>query len=219
MDIIVGGGKYGCNAIELLRKKEKSFLVIDTDLNCEAIKRYGLKSLKKMSGRTEGFVHGDLSKALELIESVKPEYVFPTAPVHIAADLAQIKFNLKPCSDATAGIIQNLPPTVVLFSARGKLILSFNRDRDCMDECSMPPVCPVSKIRKPCTMTEFMRFACPEAFILISHSMAPGMGALKGSELAEFIDWAKSRNKFVVGTSCDCHGVFSVFKKDSKHAE
>jgi hypothetical protein len=219
VDIIVGGGKYGCNAIGLLRKKGKSFVVVDTDSDCEAVKRYGLAVSKRIDFSKESFVHGDLSKVLKLINSLKPEYVFPTAPVHIAADLAQIKFNLKPWVDATAGILQNLPPMVVLFSARGKLILSYNRDHDCLDECSMPTVCPTSRIKKPCTMTDLMRFACPDAFVLVSHSMAPGMGALKGSELTEFFDWAKSKDKFVVGTACDCHGVFSAFKKASKNAD
>jgi hypothetical protein len=62
-------------------------------------------------------------------------------------------------------------------------------------------------------MTELMQFASPEAFILVSYSMAPGMGALKGSELLEFFKWANLRDKFVVATACDCHGVFSAFKK------
>jgi hypothetical protein len=43
--------------------------------------------------------------------------------------------------------------------------------------------------------------------------MAPGMGALKGSELLEFFNWAETKTEFVVGTACDCHGVFSAFKK------
>jgi hypothetical protein len=62
-------------------------------------------------------------------------------------------------------------------------------------------------------MTHLMEFACPEAFILVSHSMAPGMGALKGSELTEFFSWAISKAEFIVGTACDCHGVFSAFRK------
>jgi hypothetical protein len=65
-------------------------------------------------------------------------------------------------------------------------------------------------------MTQLMRFASPEAFILVSYSMAPGMGALKGSELLEMFDWTKTKEKFVVGTACDCHGVFSAFQKRVK---
>ena len=65
-------------------------------------------------------------------------------------------------------------------------------------------------------MTKLMRFACPKAFILISYSMAPGMGALKGSELFELFKWVRAKEKFVVGTACDCHGVFSAFQKRKK---
>jgi hypothetical protein len=43
--------------------------------------------------------------------------------------------------------------------------------------------------------------------------MAPGMGALKGNELQDFFEWAKTKDHFVVGTACDCHGVFSAFQR------
>jgi hypothetical protein len=43
--------------------------------------------------------------------------------------------------------------------------------------------------------------------------MAPGMGALKGSELLDFFNWARQREKFVVATTCDCHGVLDAFQK------
>jgi hypothetical protein len=46
--------------------------------------------------------------------------------------------------------------------------------------------------------------------------MAPGMGALKGSELLELFNWAKTKEKFIVATACDCHGVFSAFQKRDK---
>jgi hypothetical protein len=145
--------------------------------------------------------------------------VFPTAPVHIAADLAKIKFSLAPWSEAINAILPKLPQVVVLYAGRGKLIVSFNRDHDCIDKCTMPQVCPSSQIKKPCAMTELMRFASPEAFILISYSMAPGMGALKGSELLEFFDWAKTKEKFIVATACDCHGVLNAYQKQHDKLE
>jgi len=216
MDIIIGGGKYGCYAIEYLRQKQKSFIVVDTDPNCLAAKRFKLKVSEHIAPEGAFFVHGDLPTALELIETLKPEYVFPTAPVHIAADLAKIKFNLKPWSEAINPILPKLPEAVVLYAGRGKLIVSFNRDHDCIDHCTMPQTCPSSQIKKPCTMTELMRFASPEAFILISYSMAPGMGALKGSELLDFFDWAKTKEKFIVATTCDCHGVLNAYRQHGK---
>jgi hypothetical protein len=213
MDIIVGGGKYGCHAVEYLRQKGKSFVVVDINPDCLAVKRFGLKTFQKASQNGEQFIQGDLIKVLELIGTLKPEYVFPTAPVHIAADMVKTKFTLTPWTEAISSITPNLPQAVILLAGKGKLILSFNRDNECIEKCAMPEVCPTSKTRKPCTMTKLMKFASPEAFILISHSMAPGMGALKGSELCEFFNWAKNKDKFVVGTACDCHGVFSAFKK------
>ncbi len=213
MDIIIGGGKYGCNAVEFLRKQRNDFVVVDLDPNCQAVKRFKLQSAQHIDTQGEYFLHGDLSLAITLIDKLNPEYVFPTAPVHIAADMAKIKFELTPWTEAISNILQKLPQVVVLLSGKGKLILSFNRDHDCLDNCSMPETCPSSRIKKPCTMTKLMKFASPDAFILLSHSMAPGMGALKGTELQEFFNWAKTKDKFVVGTSCDCHGVFSAFKK------
>ena len=213
MDIIVGGGKYGCNAIDFLREKHESFVVVDPDPNCQAVKRFKLERPEHLSPEGEHFVEGDLPKAIALIDALKPEYVFPTAPVHIAADMAKIKFKLTPWTEAINGILPKLPPTVVLLAGKGKLIVSFNRDNECLEQCSMPETCPTSKTKKPCTMTRLMRFASPEAFVLVSHSMAPGMGALKGSELLEFFSWAETKNEFIVGTACDCHGVFSAFKK------
>jgi hypothetical protein len=214
MEIIAGGGKYGCYAIEFLRHKGKGFAVVDIDPNCLAVKRFGIKASEHtIISEGEHFVHGDLSTVLELIEALKPEYVFPTAPVHIAADLAKIKFDLKPWPEAVNSILPKLPEVVVLQAGRGKLVVSYNRDNDCVEKCAMPETCPSTQVRKPCTMAKLMRFASPEAFILISHSMAPGLGALKGSELVEFLDWAETREKFVVGTACDCHGVFTAFQK------
>ncbi len=213
MDIIIGGGKYGCHAVELLRQKQRSFVVVDIDPKCQAVKRFGLKNSDLIQLEGEQFVQGTLQKVLELVDVLAPDYVFPTAPVHIAADMAKIKFQLIPWTEAINCIIPRLPPTVILQAGKGKLVLSYNRDNHCVEMCPMPMTCPTSKVRKPCTMTRMMQYASPDAFILVSHSMAPGMGALKGSELSEFFQWAKPKKEFVVGTACDCHGVFSAFKK------
>jgi hypothetical protein len=62
-------------------------------------------------------------------------------------------------------------------------------------------------------MDQLMRYACPEGFILFSYTRSPGLGAFKGSEILEFFKWAENKAKFVVGTSCNCHGVFWGFQK------
>lgn len=57
MDIIVGGGKYGCEAVEYLRKKRRGFVLVDKDPNCLAVKRFGLKPAVHIVTEGEHF-HG-----------------------------------------------------------------------------------------------------------------------------------------------------------------
>jgi len=188
---------------------------VDTNPSCLAAKRYELKSSSK-DDVDEFFVQGDLSTSLSLIFKLKPEYVFPTAPVHIAAELARIRFKLAPWEEAINCILPNLPPVVVLQAGRGNLVVSYNRDKTCIEQCSAPEVCPSSKIRKPCSMERLMRFACPESYIVISYQVSPGMGALRGSDILDFFEWAENKERFVLATACDCHGVFTCFKKAGK---
>jgi hypothetical protein len=213
MDIIVGGGKYGCEAVNYLRKKGRGFVLVDINPNCLAADRFGLKTSAHVGTEGEYFIHGHIAKVAELIEELKPEYVFPTAPIHVAAELAKTKFKLVPWDKEINSILSYLPPMVILRAERGNLIVSYNRDKNCIEKCEAPEVCPSTRIRKPCTMDRLMKFACPEGFILISHQLAPGIGALKGSDLLGFFDWAENKHKFVVATACNCHGFFTAFKK------
>jgi hypothetical protein len=219
MDIIVGGGKYGCAAVEYLRKKRKGFVLVDKNTNCLAVKKYKLKTAFDIDAEGEFFIQGEIAAVSQLIARLEPEYVFPTAPIHIAAELAQSKFKLAPWDEAINYTLANLPPSVILRAGSGSLIVSYNRDKECIEKCEAPEVCPSTRKRKPCTMDKLMKFACPEGFILISHQLAPGIGALKGSELSEFFDWAEKKDKFVVATACDCHGFFTALKKPRDKAK
>jgi hypothetical protein len=213
MDIIVGGGKYGCAAVEYLRKNRRGFVVVDKDPLCLAVKRYGLKSVERVGAEGEHFFEGGIAKVLELIECLEPEYVFPTAPIHIAAELAKSKFKLVPWDEVIDCILANLPSSVLLQAGKGNLIVSYNRDKECLEKCEAPEVCPTTHKKKPCTMDKLMKFAYPEGIILVSYQLAPGIGALRGSELLEFFAQVKEKDKFVVATACSCHGFFTALKK------
>jgi hypothetical protein len=213
MDIVAGGGKYGCYAAEFLREKGRSFTVIDTDPNCLAARELELRSTDDLEREGEFFIRGDLGTVLDLLVPASTEFVFPTVPTHLAADLARIKFNLKPWIEAIGNILPKLPQTVVSKAGEGNIVTTFNKDYRCIDKCAMPQICPSSGFKKPCTMTDLMRSAGPQAFFLLSHSMAPGLGALKVVELTQFLGWAEKRKKFIVATTCDCHGVFTALQK------
>ncbi len=222
MDMVVGGGLVqGCEPVEYLKNNKRSFVVIDTDSNCLAVKKYGLEQTAKIHGKGEFFLKGDLNTSLTLLRDLKPEYVFPSSPIHLVAELAKIKFRLEPCNEAIDRILPYLPQAVVLRVGRGELAVSFNRDNDCVDRCEAPEAFTSSKMRqqctmnrlRPCTMDQLMRYAAPKAFILFSHTMSPGLGAFKGKETLEFFAWAERKKEFVVATSCNCHGIFWGFRK------
>ena len=197
MDLVVGGGPVqGCEPVEYLKKKHRDFVVVDTDPDCLAVRKYGLKQSSKVEATGEFFIQGDLAASLALLTEIRPEYVFPTSPIHLITDMAKIKFELKPWNEAINKILPYLPQAVVVRVGRGELAVSFNRDNDCIEKCEAPEAFSRSKISekctmnrlRPCTMDQLMRYACPEGFILFSHTMSPGLGAFKGSEIVDFLN-------------------------------
>ncbi len=73
MDLIIGGGKYECKAIEYLRQKRNSFVVVDVDSCCLAVQRVALKSPLRIGSEGEHFVIGGLPKVLERAQAVPAE--------------------------------------------------------------------------------------------------------------------------------------------------
>ncbi len=211
MDIVVGGGKYGVEAARYLEGEGRDFVVLDPDPNCLAVKELKLDEFGSGSGRE--ILNAGIEVLPELLERLNPEYVFPTAPIHVAAEAARLKYSLKPWNEVVDCILSGLPARVVLASGRGSVVVSYNRDGDCLPKCSAPEICPVTGMKKPCPMHELVRFAYPQAFILVSRQLKPGLGALKGEELLEFMRYAERLESFVVATACRCHGVITALRK------
>ncbi len=189
MDIIVGGGRYGVEAARFLERKSRGYVVLDRNPECAAMKELDLvkvSSADEIKGEGKYFLEGGVELILPLL-NLEPEYIFPTAPLHVAAEALRLKFNLKPWNDVLDCIIANLPARVVVSAGRGSVVVSYNRDADCLEKCSAPDICPVTKIRKPCPMHDLVQFAYPDAFVLVSKQLEPGLGAIEGKEFAEMI--------------------------------
>lgn len=215
MDIVVGGGKYGLEAVEYLLKHERDFVVVDVDENCLVQQKYGFEvvdaSIEAKKGRL--FVKGGIEEVLKLIEKLKPEYVFPTAPIHIAAALLSEKYGFEPWNEGVNCILPGLPAKIILSAGRGSVTVSYNRDRECVTRCRAPDVCPVTGVKKPAPMYEMLRFASPDGFVIQSHYLQPGLGALKGEDVLDLLSWASDKREVVVGTACRCHGVVTALRR------
>ena len=216
MDVIVGGGRYGVEAAEYLQRRSRSFVVLDPNPECLAVRELRLRrvsSLGEVEGEGEYFIPSDISLLADMVLELKPEYVFPTAPIHVAAEAVRIKFDFQPWPEVVDCIAAGLPFRVIVSSGRGGLVVSYNRDHDCLEKCSAPDVCPVTKIRKPCPMHELVRFAWPDAVVMVSQQLEPGLGAVSGRDFAELIERAEKSDRIVVATACRCHGVITALKK------
>ncbi|MEM4541017.1 MAG: hypothetical protein QXP46_05930 [Archaeoglobaceae archaeon] len=202
MDIVVGGGKFGIKAVEFLIKQHREFVVLDRNPECEVLKRFGagIELINEGAG-----------KLYEIAQRVKPEWIFPTAPVHVAAEALKDLF--EPWNEVIDCILSGIPQKLVVAVGYGGIVLSYNRDGICLENCNSPDVCPITKLKRPCPMFELIRFAYPKALVLISYQLAPGLGAIKGSEFIEVIEKAKESDRVVIATACKCHGVITALKK------
>ncbi len=213
VDIVFGGGRYGLEAVEYLLKNGRKFVVIDPDKDCAVTRKIKLSEFNE-NRRGNSFLQGSAKELAELFFVLRPEFVFPTAPVHMAALLLSEIFQLRPWNERIDYILSGIPPKVILSVGRGSIVVSYNRDEDCVPNCNAPDVCPVTKTKKPAPMYETLRFAAPDGFIVESIYLKPGLGAVRGEDIEKLVEWAKSRDRLVVGTACRCHGVLSSFRRD-----
>ncbi len=212
MDIIFGGGRYGLKAAEYLLSKNRDFIVIDPDRECLVIRELSLPEFKGEI-RESSFIQGSIEELVRILSGHEIGYIFPTAPVHLAALFLKKTLNLEVWSEGIDLALSGIPPKIILSSGKGSLVVSYNRDYECLENCSAPNVCPVTKLRKPAPMYDLLRFAVPDGYIIESRYLKPGLGAIKGEDLKNLVKWAEKRNEMIVGTACRCHGVLSSFRR------
>ena len=222
--LIIGGGKFGTKAAKYLLKNSKPFIVLDKDEKCLVTKTFDLAKLNPdeidhIDSSKNYFAKGNVIKALTLIEKIKPEYVFPTAPIHIAAMLVKEKYGFKVWDEGINHFLAGIPLKIIVSVGKGTVVVSYNRDKPCKQNCNAPPTCPVTKLKKPCPMYDLLQFAAPEAIILRSYQLEPGLGALKGNEIIKVLEECKGKSSVIIGTACECHGVITALRaqKDKSH--
>ncbi|MBE8538946.1 hypothetical protein [Geoglobus acetivorans] len=211
MDIVFGGGKYGLEAARHLISEGREFVVIDVDENCPVRVNFDLPEYRKGT-RKSSFVKGGMRELIDIFFDLQPEYVFPTAPIHVAGAFLMEHLGFEVWYEGVDFALAGIPMKVVVSAGRGSVVVSYNRDRDCIPKCRAPDVCPVTGIKKPAPMYELVRFAVPDGFVIESHYLQPGLGAIRGERLREMVEWAESRENALVATACRCHGVITALR-------
>ncbi len=217
VNIVVGGGRFGCKAVEYLIRRSESFIVIDEDRNCHVAQRFslpriGLDAVDSINPSKNYFMEGGTEVALIVIEKLKPNRVFPTAPIHVAASLVKEKYSMEEWEEAVESLTSRLPSSIIVSVGRATIVTSYNKNATCQLACTAPDVCPVTGFRKPHPMYELLKMSAPKGVILRSYQLEPGLGALDGSELLKAMEACGRSCKAIIGTACECHGVVTALK-------
>ena len=243
-NIIFGGGKFGSLFIKKLEDPILSF-IIDNDTGCllakeyprmkieEAQKRISSSSINSKSELEKNmffFIEGTIETVYELMKIKNPNYLVPTAPVHVIFELIKIYINknfpninftpIKPQSSFEK------PDEMFVFSFDNpEIYLSYaGWDEICPDNCPSPlDYCPIHKRKKPITVSDFLDLQHQKSnyFGFTSTQIGPGYGGIEGKlikkqldKLSNFIE--RKSNKLpieiLIATTCNCHGVLTGLK-------
>jgi hypothetical protein len=206
--VIIGGGAYGVACARYLLDRGLQCVIVDPDPACLAA--------ESISSHGCVLVPGGIPAALEEILVERPAYVFPTAPVHVMAALVQTLSPRAPDIDRAARLSCRIPPGVLVSAGDGSLVVSYNPEGRCLSACAAPQVCPVTGIAHPVPLFALLRRAFPGAWILESLQLAPGIGALSGSDVIAVLEASEIRGSMVVGTACCCHGIVTALAAEEK---
>ncbi|UYP48752.1 hypothetical protein NEF87_005037 [Candidatus Lokiarchaeum ossiferum] len=212
--LVYGGGKFGFNAIEKLKSKNKLIVLVDQDPECFISQKYELtpvsiefvekflqnikKDEKEDSNHLDNilFLVGDIATIAELLRTDPPDIFIPSAPIHVMKDLGIYYLH----THFPSFLIQSVEPTINLLNKPDEMhYFSFNDSEKylsyagwneiCPDHCTAPEsYCPFHKKKKPITVYKFLKNNVLDDFHLCfnSEQLGAGLGGILGSEIQSF---------------------------------
>ena len=209
---VIGAGKFGTRAVEILSKKNFRFdiTIVDRDIN-------SCRKLDKLSCRVicmDGIEY--LSKNLTETDSV--DWIIPAAPVHVAYEWIRAELKKKyfvEGIDVPEGLAKSLPN--VITGSKGEIYISY-ADFICPDNCPEPA--------DKCTYTnkprigilhkklESIKFDSFKSVVIQSRQLAPGAGGYTPKDLFDALDMVliNAHTPILLSTACKCHGVMHAFR-------
>ena len=234
MVFVMGGGKFGTNALNYLKGKAAKVLVVDINPDCMAsskvdIQAEDLNVCDSLETGQSAFLKADAVQLLtDMLEIRVPNLVVTAIPGNAVAKvvdayLAKRKIMLEPCRAAVSKVLVNLPESLVSFVDKdlGVIVVSYMPSCiQCRDNCVPPKnVCTVTGRPKLASMTRLLEFGIYDLLdvsaILCSPQLTGGLGAIEGKDLHALLknlDGLEVPYTLAVGTACDCHGILNLSK-------
>jgi hypothetical protein len=231
---VMGGGKFGTNALRYLKAKGSKVLVSDINPDCTAksevtVQADGLAVADSLADGQAAFLLGDaVELLLSLLETKVPELVVTAIPGNAAAKvieswLSKLGYRLEPYRTVIPRVLESIPKSLVSFvdESSAVIVVSYMpSNMRCRENC-MPPkdFCPVTGRPKLAPMDKLLRFSVHNhtdaSTILRSMQLTSGLGAIDGKELHSLLKQLENLHKpytLAIGTACDCHGILNLIK-------
>lgn len=206
--LVLGAGKFGRLALERIGSLDEQAVFLVVDRNSQA-----LVTARNLTAAPVQWVEAEAISFLteRLRQGAAWDWLIPVIPGHVAfswlrqGPLAGTGWEVAEVPEELAG----LTPSAIR-GREGELYLS-RALHLCPDDCSEPPVCPVTgEPREIPLFEELAALAVPgfKMFIIPSRQLAPGVGGFPPARLPALAhDLAAFRGKALIATACRCHGV------------
>ncbi|MHC1729988.1 MAG: hypothetical protein AB9866_28985 [Syntrophobacteraceae bacterium] len=207
---ILGAGRFGRIAAERLKRRfpDAAFLIADSD------------SEKVLRISEEFNMRGEVVESVRSLtrDRVSEDvWLIPAVPVHMGFEwlLHELNRTVKAKkTPAPEGVELQLPNP--LRSPAGTLYASF-ATFICPDHCSEPAeICTHTGSARPGNLYEvFGSVLVPEYTVVVLRSwqLAPGVGGYPARSLNELLSGIRAKpGKYLVATSCRCHGVMDALE-------
>ncbi len=200
---IIGGGKFGSRAANLLSGKYPEADIILVDSNPDPLQPWKDKI---------DIVVCDAVAFLtqHLAEAKLPDWIVAAIPIHIAYEWLRLTlgrdFTPLPIPEALSTRLPN-----PIRGKNGELYTSY-AEALCPEDCPEPPgYCPATEKPRPKELYRLLEKLCFNDFqpaVLRSQLLAPGVGGCKALDLLNLRDKIlRHDGRFLISTACPCQGV------------
>jgi hypothetical protein len=212
---IIGGGRFGRQAAEVLRRRHASADILIVEKSPQRCRELTDQGFRTVCREGVGFLRSHLKP------SNLGRWIVPSAPVHVAFEWLRAtlsendRIEVFPVPDAITSRLPN-----VVRSRQGEIFAS-NADFICPPDCpEAGRVCTATGRRRPRSMYAFiqrLQLASVKILVIRSFQLAPGVGALRPRDLFAALHEIQShKTPHLLATACKCHAVLSSFKIISK---
>ena len=212
---IIGGGKFGLRAAEVLDKKHSSanLTIVDKEETvCRQLDRLGFEAV---------CMDGIQYLQLNLTGVTNPDWIVPAIPLHVAYEWIKSKLS-KTHKVQKITVPQDLVTTLPhpINAETGRLFISI-ADFECPENCPEPDdLCTYTGEPRLMVLHEFLKSIQRKdlkTVVIQSHQLAPGVGGYRPRVLFAALNEIKAaQGPFVLSTACSCHGVIDAFQLSAR---